>query len=97
MVSASSNRTVLVTGANNGIGAAIVRAFARRYRARGAHFGRIINISTDAARAFGTQIGYGASKLALEALTRSVACEAQRSAATPYDAWYHDGNIPPHL
>jgi 3-oxoacyl-[acyl-carrier protein] reductase len=49
--------------------------FARRYRAREACFGRIINISTDTARAFGTQIGYGASKLALEALTRSVAYE----------------------
>jgi len=36
---------------------------------------RIINISTDAARVFATQIGYGASKLALEALTRTVACE----------------------
>jgi 3-oxoacyl-[acyl-carrier protein] reductase len=33
------------------------------------------HISTDAARAFATQIGYGASKLALEALTRSVAYE----------------------
>jgi NAD(P)-dependent dehydrogenase (short-subunit alcohol dehydrogenase family) len=112
MASASSTRTVLVTGANNGIGAAIVRAFARQgariglhfleaaapvidgvqightlagregaeavakqVRDLGAHFGRIINISTDAARAFGTQIGSGASKLALEALTRSVACE----------------------
>ena len=49
--------------------------FARRYRARRATYGRIINISTDAARAFATQIGYGASKSALEALTRSVACE----------------------
>lgn len=55
--------------------ALLMGEFARRYRARGAHFGRIINISTDAARAFGTQIGYGASKLALEALTRSVAWE----------------------
>jgi 3-oxoacyl-[acyl-carrier protein] reductase len=55
--------------------ALLMAEFARRYRARGAHFGRIINISTDAARAFATQIGYGASKLALEALTRSVACE----------------------
>jgi 3-oxoacyl-[acyl-carrier protein] reductase len=55
--------------------ALLMGEFARRYRARGACFGRIINISTDAARAFGTQIGYGASKLALEALTRSVAYE----------------------
>ena len=55
--------------------ALLMREFARRYRARGARFGRIINISTDAARVFATHIGYGASKLALEALTRSVACE----------------------
>lgn len=31
--------------------------------------------ASDLARAFAMQIGYGASKLALEALTRSVACE----------------------
>lgn len=55
--------------------ALLMGEFAHRHRARGAHFGRIINISTDAARAFATQIGYGASKLALEALTRSVAYE----------------------
>ena len=55
--------------------ALLMGEFARRYQKRGAQFGRIINISTDAARAFGTQIGYGASKLALEALTRSVAWE----------------------
>jgi len=55
--------------------ALLMGEFARRYRARGGTFGRIINISTDWARAFPTQIGYGASKLALEALTRSVAAE----------------------
>lgn len=55
--------------------ALLMSEFARRYQARRASYGRIINISTDAARAFATQIGYGASKLALEALTRSVACE----------------------
>jgi 3-oxoacyl-[acyl-carrier protein] reductase len=49
--------------------------FGRRFRARNGGVGRIINISTDAARAFPTQIGYGASKLALEVSTRSVACE----------------------
>lgn len=55
--------------------ALLMREFARRYRQREAQFGRIINISTDAARVFATQIGYGASKSALEALTRSVAWE----------------------
>lgn len=55
--------------------ALLMGEFGRRYRARNARFGRIINISTDATRAFPTQIGYGVSKSALEALTRSVACE----------------------
>ncbi len=39
-------------------------------------YGRIINISTDASQVFAGQITYGASKAALEALTRSVALEA---------------------
>lgn len=55
--------------------ALLMREFGLRYGARNARFGRIVNISTDAARAFATQIGYGASKSALEALTRSVAYE----------------------
>jgi 3-oxoacyl-[acyl-carrier protein] reductase len=55
--------------------ALLMQEFARRRRTRGARDGRIINISTDAARAFATQIGYGASKSALEALTRSAAYE----------------------
>ena len=37
--------------------------------------GRIINLSTDAAQIFAGQISYGASKAAMEALTRSVALE----------------------
>ncbi len=35
----------------------------------------VVNISTDAARAFGGQIGYGSSKAAVEALTRSAALD----------------------
>ena len=38
-------------------------------------YGRIINISTDAAQVFAGQITYGASKATLEALTRSIAIE----------------------
>ena len=38
-------------------------------------YGRIINLSTDAAQAFPGQITYGASKATLEALTRSIALE----------------------
>jgi 3-oxoacyl-[acyl-carrier protein] reductase len=55
--------------------ALLMREFGLRYWARRASFGRLINISTDAARAFATQIAYGASKFALEALTRNVAYE----------------------
>lgn len=39
-------------------------------------YGRIINLSTDAAQVFAGQITYGASKATLEALTRSIALEA---------------------
>ena len=38
-------------------------------------YGRIINLSTDAAQVFAGQITYGASKATLEALTRSIAIE----------------------
>ena len=38
-------------------------------------YGRIINLSTDAAQVFAGQITYGASKATLEALTRSIAME----------------------
>jgi 3-oxoacyl-[acyl-carrier protein] reductase len=53
----------------------LIAEFVRRYRSRGGTSGRVINVSTDAARAFASQIGYGASKAALEALTRSIAVE----------------------
>ena len=45
-------------------------------------YGRIINISTDAAQVFAGQITYGASKAALEALTRSVALEVGKYGIT---------------
>ena len=45
-------------------------------------FGRIINISTDAAQAFAGQITYGASKATLEALTRSIALEVAQYGIT---------------
>jgi 3-oxoacyl-[acyl-carrier protein] reductase len=53
----------------------LTQEYVRRFRDRGGTHGRIINISTDAARAFATQIAYGASKAALEAFTRSIAVE----------------------
>ena len=45
-------------------------------------YGRIINLSTDAAQGFAGQIAYGASKAAMEALTRSVALEVAKYGIT---------------
>ena len=45
-------------------------------------FGRIVNISTDAAQVFSGQITYGASKATLEALTRSIALEVAQYGVT---------------
>ncbi len=44
--------------------------------------GRIVNLSTDAAQVFAGQITYGASKAALEALTRSIAMEVGKYGVT---------------
>ena len=46
------------------------------------NYGRIINISTDAAQIFAGQITYGASKATLEALTRSIALEVGKYGIT---------------
>jgi 3-oxoacyl-[acyl-carrier protein] reductase len=53
----------------------LIQEFVLRHRRRGATFGRVINLSTDAAQSFAGQITYGASKAAVEALTRSLAKE----------------------
>jgi len=45
--------------------------FVRRYERRGGNWGRIINLTTDAAQTFAGQVAYGASKAATEAFTRS--------------------------
>ena len=45
-------------------------------------YGRIINISTDAAQTFAGQITYGASKATLEALTRGIALEVAKYGIT---------------
>lgn len=47
----------------------------RAFVAQRTGWGRVVNLSTDAAQAFAGQICYGASKAALEALTRSLALE----------------------
>jgi 3-oxoacyl-[acyl-carrier protein] reductase len=54
----------------------LIHEFVRRFQARRASYGRIINLSTDAAQCFAGQIIYGATKAMIEALTRSIACEA---------------------
>ena len=53
----------------------LIREFARRHIERKAQWGRIINVSTDGASCFPTEVSYGASKYALESLTRSAAVE----------------------
>ena len=45
-------------------------------------YGRIIYLSTDASQVFAGQIAYGASKAALEALTRSIALEVAKYGIT---------------
>jgi 3-oxoacyl-[acyl-carrier protein] reductase len=53
----------------------LIAEFVRRQQERNSHWGRIINLSTDAAQVFAGQITYGASKAAIEAYTRSIAIE----------------------
>jgi 3-oxoacyl-[acyl-carrier protein] reductase len=48
---------------------------ARRHVARGASWGRIVNVSTAGAYVFPSEVSYGAGKLALEGYTRSAAME----------------------
>ena len=54
----------------------------REFVNRRGDYGRIINISTDAAQVFAGQITYGASKATMEALTRSVALEVAQYGIT---------------
>jgi 3-oxoacyl-[acyl-carrier protein] reductase len=53
----------------------LIAEYVRRYRERQGHTGRIINLSTDAAQLFPSQISYGASKATVEAFTRSIGYE----------------------
>jgi 3-oxoacyl-[acyl-carrier protein] reductase len=55
--------------------ALLMAEFARRHIERKARWGRIINVSTEGAYCFPSEISYGASKLALEGYTRSAALE----------------------
>ncbi len=53
----------------------IMTEFARRHIERKASWGRIINVSTDGAAVFPTEVSYGASKYAIESFSRSAAKE----------------------
>jgi len=55
--------------------ALLIAEFARRHIERNACWGRIINVSTEGAHCFPSEISYGASKLGLESYTRSAALE----------------------
>jgi 3-oxoacyl-[acyl-carrier protein] reductase len=64
----------------NSIAPALLTAeLARRARGRGGTAPCVVNVSTDAARAFPGQIGYGTSKAALEAFTRAAALDLAAS------------------
>lgn len=62
--------------------ALMMAEFARRHIERGAHWGRIINVSTDGASGFGSEVSYGASKHALESYSRAAASELGRYGIT---------------
>jgi 3-oxoacyl-[acyl-carrier protein] reductase len=55
--------------------ALLMAEYLRRYLARSAHWGRIINVSTDAAHAHTENVSYAASKHAIESYSRSAADE----------------------
>ena len=62
-------------GVNAFAPALLMQEFARRHVARGASWGRIVNISTAGSDCFPSEVSYGASKFALESYTRSAAYE----------------------
>jgi 3-oxoacyl-[acyl-carrier protein] reductase len=62
--------------------ALMMAEYARRHVARGATWGRIINISTDGAYCFPEEVSYGASKAALESYSRSAATELSKYGIT---------------
>jgi 3-oxoacyl-[acyl-carrier protein] reductase len=64
-----------VFAVNTRAAALMMGEFARRHVERGAGWGRIVNVSTDGAWRFPSEISYGASKYALESYTRSAAAE----------------------
>ena len=55
--------------------ALLMAEFARRHVARGARWGRIVNVSTGGASGFAGEVSYGASKHAMESFSRAAARE----------------------
>jgi 3-oxoacyl-[acyl-carrier protein] reductase len=62
--------------------ALLMAEYARRQIARRTRWGRIINVSTDGAPGFPTEISYGASKAAMESYSRAAADELGRYGIT---------------
>ncbi len=62
--------------------ALMMAEYIRRYLKRGARWGRIINISTDAAHAHPASISYAATKHAIESYSRSAALEVGKYGIT---------------
>jgi 3-oxoacyl-[acyl-carrier protein] reductase len=62
--------------------ALLMAEYARRHVARGATWGRIVNVSTDASGSHPGAISYGASKHALESYSRAAAWELGRYGIT---------------
>ncbi|HRW46075.1 MAG TPA: SDR family oxidoreductase [Caldilinea sp.] len=62
--------------------ALLIHEFTQRYLARGAQWGRIVTVSTDAAHAHPANISYAASKHAIESYSRSAAAELGRYGIT---------------
>ncbi len=62
--------------------ALLVAEFARRHIEHGARWGRIVNVSTGGADGFPDEVSYGASKAALESVTRAAAVELGRFGIT---------------
>ena len=75
-VSLTTAENIDATFAVNARAYALMMAeYLRRHRGRKAQWGRIINLSTDAAHEHVANISYAASKHAIESYSRSAACE----------------------
>jgi len=62
--------------------ALLMAEYAKRHVARGATWGRIINVSTDGSASFPGEVSYGASKYAIESYSRAAAGELGRFGIT---------------